>query len=130
MKTENKTRVIDFLNSNTTMGIDFDCFLKDEDFTTVEEIKDIILEYNGFNQEVIYYSTAIKFLAENDPSLRYSLEIASNFGFEAKDINSEMLASLLMTQMCIDEFEELTSELEDLLNEIEEEEEEQEEEEN
>jgi hypothetical protein len=127
MKTENKTKVIDFLNSSTTMGIDFDYLLKDEDFTTVEEIRDIIQDNNGFNQEVIYYSTAIKFLAENDPSLRESLQIASDFGFEAKNLNSEMLASLLMTQICIDEFEELTSELEDLLNEIEEEEEEQEE---
>jgi hypothetical protein len=127
MKTENKTRVIDFLNSNTTMGVDFDYLLKNEDFSTVEEIRDIIQDNNGFNQEVIYYSTAIKFLAENDPSLRESLQIASDFGFEAKNINSEMLASLLMTQMCIDEFEELTSELEDLLNEIEEEEQEEEE---
>ena len=125
MKTENKTRVIDFLNSNTTMGIDFEYFLKNNDFTTVEEIRDLIQENNGFDQEVIYYSTAIKFLAENDPSLSESLGIASYFGFEAKNLNSEMLASLLMTQMCIDEFEELTSELEDLLNEIEEEEQEE-----
>ena len=30
MKTENKTRVIDFLNSNTTMGVDFDYLLKND----------------------------------------------------------------------------------------------------
>jgi intracellular sulfur oxidation DsrE/DsrF family protein len=129
MKTENKQRVIDFLVSNTTMGIDFNYHLKNNDFSTVDEIRDLIQDNNGFECEVIYYSSAIEFLSENDPSLRSSLEIANEYGFQLENLNSETLASLLKTQMATDEFEELTSELEDLLNEIEEEEAEEEEEE-
>jgi intracellular sulfur oxidation DsrE/DsrF family protein len=122
MKTENKQRVIDFLESQTTMGIDFNSFLKDNDFSTVDEIRELIQDNNGFDCEVIYYSSAIKFLSENDQSLRGSLEIAYELGFEVDSLNSELLATLLKTQIATDEFEELTSELEELLNEIEEEE--------
>lgn len=47
------------------------------------------------SSDIIYYSKAIEFLKEHDPSLRDSMEIAEEMGYETKDLNSELLASLL-----------------------------------
>lgn len=118
MKTENKNKVIQLLE-NSGINIDFRYMLQNEDFTTVEEIRDILENNSAFDIEVIYYSNAIKILAEYDNSLRDSLEIANDMGFELKNINSELLASLLMSQKAREEFAEIESELETLLEEIE-----------
>ena len=45
--------------------------------------------------EIIYYSNAMKYLSENDNSLRESMEIADELGYKPKNINSELLATLL-----------------------------------
>jgi intracellular sulfur oxidation DsrE/DsrF family protein len=121
MNTENKAKVITFLDSQYfSSTIDFNYHLKDNDFTTVDEIEEILNDAGAFDVEVIYYSTAIEFLKEHDSSLRTSLEIASDYGYEAKNLNSELLASLLASQIVRDEFAEIRSELEELLKEIEE----------
>jgi len=53
------------------------------------------LQDNGyFDEEIIYYSNAIKYLKENDASLSESLEIASEYGYTTENLNSEILASL------------------------------------
>ena len=77
-----------------------------------ESIYEMIEENGGFDIEVIYYSNAIKFLAENDPSLRESLELAEEFGYSAKDLNSVILASLLASKIEREKFEELRHEIE------------------
>lgn len=75
---------------------------------------------NGYlDAEVIYYSNAMDYLRENDPSLRESLEIADGLGYKPKDLNSEMLASMLKTQHQKDAFEELRSEIEDAFEKVE-----------
>ena len=122
MNTEQKQRVIDFLTEqNFSSDIDFNYFLSNEDFETIEDIKSILEDNNAFTVEIIYYSTAIEFLKLNDNSLRDSLEIASDLCYELKNLNSEILASLLASQMLRDEFSEIESELESLLEEINEE---------
>jgi hypothetical protein len=124
MNTDNKKRVINFLNEqNFSSTIDFTYFLSNEDFETFEDIQSILDDNNAFDVEIIYYSTAIEFLKEHDNSLRESLEIASDYGFELKSLNSEKLASLLASQMLREEFTELQSEIESLIEEINEEEE-------
>jgi intracellular sulfur oxidation DsrE/DsrF family protein len=126
MKTENKQRVINFLNEqNFSSTIDFTYFLSNEDFETFEDIQSILDDNNALDVEIIYYSNAIEFLKENDNSLRNSLEIASDYGFELKRLNSETLASLLASQMLREEFSEIQSEIESLIEEINEEEEEE-----
>ena len=94
--------------------------LEIEDFQNdiFDTICDTIQDNNGFDQEVIYYASAIKYLAENDPSLRESLEIASDFGFDPKDLNSEVLASLLKTQNVTEEFYELRDEVNSFFSEL------------
>lgn len=90
-----------------------------------DSICEMIEDNNGFDVEIIYYSTAIKFLAENDPSLHESLEIASDYGFEVQNLNSEILASLLASKFVREEFYELESEINDFFEDLEEEEEEE-----
>lgn len=70
--------------------------------------------------EVIYYSNAINYLKENDPSLRESLEIAEEFGYSPSNLNSELLATLLKQRLELETWYEEQSEVEDLFNEYEE----------
>ena len=88
-----------------------------EDLTDVNDLF-FDLQNNGyFNEEVIYYSTAIRYLKENDPSLTESLEIATEYGYEAENLNSEVLASLHASQKKENTFfEDIAPELENLFN--------------
>lgn len=90
-----------------------------------DSIYQMIEDNNGFDIEIIYYSNAIEFLAKNDPSLHESLEIASDYGFEVKNLNSEILASLLASENARNEFYELEHEINMFFEELEEEEEEE-----
>ena len=85
----------------------------------------MIIDNNGFDMEVIYYSNAINYLRENDPSLKESLGIASEYGFELDSQSSETLASLLKSQNERENFIELESEINDFFSGLEEEEEEE-----
>lgn len=89
-----------------------------------DSICEMIEDNNGFDIEIIYYSNAIKYLSENDPSLVESLEIASEFGYTPDNLNSEILASLLASKLAREEFMELEDEINDFFLELEEEEEE------
>ena len=88
--------------------------------TDLKDIDDLFddLQTNGyFNEEVIYYSSAIRYLKENDPSLTESLEIATEYGYEAKNLNSELLATLHASQKKENTFfEDIAPELENLFN--------------
>ena len=92
-----------------------------------DSICEMIEEKNGFDVEIIYYSNAIAFLAENDPSLNESMEIAYEYGYEVKKLNSEILASLLASKLARDEFYELETEINEFFEELKEEEDEEEE---
>jgi len=90
--------------------------------TEVESFDDIVycIDNNrGFDVEIIYYSAAIKYLQENDTSLRESLGIASEYGYEVKNLNSEILASLLASQNCRNEFYELKDEIDNFFYHLE-----------
>ena len=86
--------------------------IKLDDITELEEYLQE-LDENGdiTDAEVIYYETAMKYLKENDPSLTESIEIASDMGCELKNINSELLASLLKTENNKDDYQEFISEV-------------------
>ena len=80
------------------------------------------------NEDVIYFTNAIKYLAEKDQSLRESIEIAIEYGYELTAINSELLASLLKSTNNLEDYylfiQSCVSEFENFLFEYEEEEEE------
>ena len=108
-------KVID-LNDNLINYIDIESIDATSAFNS---IYDMIEENDGFNCEVIYYSNAIKYLQENDPSLKESFEIASELGYETKNLNSEILASLLKSQNVRDEFLELRDEINEFFESLE-----------
>lgn len=87
--------------------------------TDFDSLTDEIRDRNAFNVEVIYYSTAIKFLSEHDASLTESLEIAKEYGYEIESLNSELLASLLKSRMIENDWFDTQSEIEDFLSELE-----------
>ena len=114
------------INDNLINYVD----IEDIDFSDAfNSIYEMVEENEGFNIEIIYYSNAIKYLQENDASLHESLEIAEEYGYELKNLNSEILASFLASQNAKDTFAELIDEIEEFFAELEEEEEEDEEEE-
>ena len=77
------------------------------------------LEENGFfNQEVIYYASAMKILLENDPSLMESMNLASDMGFDCKNLNSEILASILVSEQLREQFNEFQSDIEDFFTRL------------
>ena len=104
------------LNDNIINYVDIDSIDENDAFTSIYEM---IEENDGFNCEVIYYSNAIKYLQENDPSLRESLEIAAELGYEVKNLNSEVLASLLKSQNVRDEFLYFRDEINEFFQELE-----------
>lgn len=84
------------------LAIDHDYIEKN--FDNEDDIKEYILELIN-NEDIIYYSNAMEFLTENDISLKESLEIASEYGFELKDLNSETLANILYQRKLQDAIE-------------------------
>lgn len=65
-----------------------------EDVNSFDDIVEQLEDRNGFQVDIIYYSEAIKYLAENDASLRESIELAIEYGYELSSLNSEVLASI------------------------------------
>jgi len=86
--------------------------VKLDDITELEEYLQE-LDENGdiTNTEVIYYATAMDYLKENDPCLEFSMKLASDMGYELKNINSELLASLLKTENNKDDYQKFISEV-------------------
>lgn len=85
--------------------------------TTFEDLTEEIRDNGGFNVEIIYYANAIEFLSKNDPSLRDSLELAADLGYSAGDLNSEILASLLASDMVQNEWNDREGKVNDFLSE-------------
>lgn len=70
-----------------------------KDGTRIEDIQEYIEE--RINEiEVIYYDTALKILADEDPSLKTSLGLASDLGYSLDRLNSEILATLVLQDAC------------------------------
>ena len=123
-----KTKIENFLSELSTEIdvlnlIDIDNIDHDNAYDSIYEMID---DNGGFDVEIIYYSKAIAYLSEHDPSLHESLEIAADYGYEVHNLNSEILASLLASKLVREEFYELESEINDFFIELEEEEEEEE----
>jgi hypothetical protein len=106
-----------FYNTLDSEHIDI-AYFADEYHESFEDLQDAILEGGGFDVEIIYYSNAIKYLQENDPSLRNSLEIAAEYGYEVKNLNSEILASLLAGEHAREDFFKLSGQIEDFFEEL------------
>lgn len=120
-----KTKIENFLSELSTdidvlNLIDIDNIDFNGAFSSIYEMVD---DNGGFNIEIIYYSRAMDYLREYDPSLNESIELASEYGFSLDSINSELLASLLASQNARNDFYDLENEINDFFENLEEEEE-------
>ena len=88
---------------------------KDESFTGFCDTVNVQID----ESEVIYYSRAINFLMENDISLTESMQLASDFGYSPENINSELLATLLLQSELRSNFNEIEDLVMDLFDQYE-----------
>ena len=110
----------DFCDGLTT-EVDVEYHIQDiTDYSSFNEVSNAIEESNAFDGEIIYYSRAMEFLSDNDNSLNKSLSIAAEMGYETENLNSELLATLLNSQMIREEWDETEDEWDTLFEEIEE----------
>ncbi len=123
MKTELvKTREEKMKEFYNTLKTDIDlAYFADEDHESFDDLRDAIEDGNGFDIEIIYYSRAIEYLSANDPSLRDSLSLAGELGYEAENLTSEILASLLASENARTDFADLESEITDFFETLNEE---------
>lgn len=118
--TETASKLISFFNSLDTEVdiIDYISIDTIDEETTFEDIAEEVQYNGGLDFEVIYYYNAIEYLMKNDPSLKDSLEIANDLGYEVTNLNSEILASLLKTQNEQEKFYSLEDEINEFLTEL------------
>lgn len=98
--------------------IDIDSILHYNDINDInnsDDLLELIEDNNGFDIDIIYYNRAMKYLSENDFSLRESIEIAVDMGFDLENINSETLASLHASQKAREDFHSITDEIDEIL---------------
>lgn len=130
MKTKTRTEKIeDFLRGLNVENLDVLEYVNAEEVNNYDDVYNAINMYvdaNGFDVEIIYYASAMKYLTENDTSLRESLEIASDMGFEVKNLSSEVLASLLASRKCREDFQELEREIDNFFDNLEDDDEDEE----
>ena len=87
-----------------------------DDINSYDELEMELNENGAYDIDIIYYATAMEYLIENDTSLSESMSIADDHGYEPKNINSELLASLLASQNARDEFYDLKDEIDEFLD--------------
>lgn len=115
---------IEFLNGLNVENLDVMNYLDKQFLREIDmdnayyAIRDKLQERNAFDVEIIYHGIAMEYLMKNDCSLRESLGIASDMGFDCNNLNSETLASLLATQECMSDFDELQSDIDDFFIEL------------
>lgn len=119
MKTQ-ETLLNNLLETVQIDNLDLQYFIENSGATTFEELEEYIRDNNGFDVEIIYYYKAMEFLKEHDQSLGESIEIAVELGYELSSINSEVLASLLASKYCEQEFYDYQSEIEEYYSNLEE----------
>ena len=74
----------------------------DADFTSYDDAVEFVHQ-----EEIIYYNRAIKYLAENDSSLRESLSLANDLGYTVENLSSETLATIHYQDYLMGEIEEI-----------------------
>jgi hypothetical protein len=111
MTTKQSKAIVKLLES-----IDLDIYEADiKDIETVDELTDWLQDQNYFDVEIVYYHKAMLYLLGHDDSLRDSMAIADEYGYQPKDLNSELLASLLASQKMKEAYDELQDDLKDIL---------------
>jgi len=96
-----------------------------EDVETYDDITYVLDANDSLNVDIIYYSTAMEYLSDNDSSLTESLTLAHDLGFEVSNLNSETLASIHASERQRNDWYALEDEVNQIIEECEIEEEEE-----
>ena len=103
-------KIYEFFQKNELNHLNVNEYLNFDDFENLDfsnafqDIFEILDNNNAFTIEIIYYSVAMDYLIKHDTSLTDSIELALEYGYKLEDLNSEILASLLATQITRDAF--------------------------
>ena len=118
MKKTKKEMIQDLFDANN-LQIDVTnlCFEQRSDDVPFDHIElyDEIESEGLFEVEIIYYYKAMKYLMEYDSSLCESMQLADEMGYEAKHLNSELLASLLASKYIRENYFKLTDQINEIL---------------
>lgn len=120
MKLSTFDKIAKLVDAENILSSSFTDFIPREDadlYDTIDSIEETLRDYGAFDVEIIYYSNAIAYLAEEDPSLTEAFEIAEEYGYSLSNLNSEKLASLLASRRSEEEWYELRNEVEDIIYE-------------
>jgi len=104
-----------FFDLETRYKLDIDTFPETEQNDFDEYFNDLIEA--TFSIECIYYRVAMEYLMDNDISLSESLALASDIGYETKELGSELLATILMQNIEQEKLYKAKDDLEELFNE-------------
>ena len=104
-----------FFDLETRYKLDIDTFPETEQNDFEEYFNDLIEA--TFSIECIYYRVAMEYLMDNDISLSDSLALASDIGYETKELGSELLATILMQNIEQEKLYKAKDDLEKLFNE-------------
>jgi hypothetical protein len=110
-------RIKDFFESIELTHLNVNEWLNKNDFQELDfsngfdEILDLLESKNAFDIEIIYYKNAMNYLNMHDMSLTDSLELANELGYKLENLNSEILASLLASEITRQAFGGLSEEI-------------------
>ena len=90
--------------------------LEEGNINDANELYDLLHDNYAFDVEIIYYSTAMKYLTEHDTSLSESFEIANEMGYRLEDLTSETLASLHASRQAEEDFWSIKDEIDEILS--------------
>lgn len=117
--TEKEESVIDKIrdlidDTDDLSSISFD--MDESDINSADDVFEYIED--KINEiEVIYYDNAMKILSKYDPSLRESLEYASDLGYDCKDLNSELLATIACQEWARQDLDDIRDDIEYVVDE-------------
>jgi hypothetical protein len=121
METTLKNKIEEFLKSLNIDNLEITDFIDIEEIdlnNPFDSIYDLIDSNGGFNIEIIYYHNALEYLKNHDNSLNESLNLAAELCYEVKNLNSEILASLLASQNAKNDFWDKQSEIENFFADL------------
>ena len=117
--TEKEESVIDKIQDLIDDTDDLSSISFDMDESDISSADDVVnyIEDRINEIEVIYYNNALKILSETDPSLQISMGYADDLGYRCKDINSELLATILCQELAREDLNNIRDDIEYVVDE-------------
>ena len=116
-----KQEISDFLSQSISSDLidDLAEYCLQKKWEDSEHLQDYFTDrfWEMTNEDFVYYYDAIKYLTENDPTLRNSIELATDLGYDMKNLDSCSLANILSQSEELEQLSEVNfQELFNLIN--------------